>query len=89
MDAGKGWAQLGPTDRPGKPLTVAIVFEDPSIDAADTDIFRGYTPTLVIKGNGFGLAKIIKRDGWVYHPVAPILVFDPPIDPEIVGSVRV
>ncbi|CAM9403362.1 unnamed protein product [Ectocarpus sp. 6 AP-2014] len=84
VDAGKGWAQLGPTDGPGKPLTVAIVFEDPSIDASNTEIFHGHTTDLVVKGTSFRHRRIIKRDGWVYHTVPPILVFDPPIDPEIV-----
>lgn len=84
VDAGKGWAQLGPTDAPGKSQTVAIVFEDPSIDASDTEIYHRYTLDLAIHGTSFGHPGSIKRRDWTYHTVPPILVFDPPIDPEIV-----
>ncbi|CAM9183837.1 unnamed protein product, partial [Ectocarpus sp. 8 AP-2014] len=87
VDAGKGWTQLGPTDSPGKPLTVAIVFEDPSIYASDTEIFHGYTTDLDVKGTSFRHGGTIKRGDWVYDTVPPILIFDPPIDPEVVEVV--
>ncbi|CAN0294216.1 unnamed protein product [Pylaiella littoralis] len=68
----KGWSFIGPADAPPATRTVALVFEDPRIDASDTDIFHGYTETLVIRGTGF------------VRQHRTILEFDPPIDPEIV-----
>ncbi|CAN0120902.1 unnamed protein product [Ectocarpus sp. 13 AM-2016] len=58
VDAGKGWAQLG---YHGKPVAVAILFEDPSIDAPGTEIFHGFTTHLVVKGTGFHNQGSIKR----------------------------
>lgn len=83
VDAGKGWAPLGPTDGPGQSPVATVVFEDPSIDASDKEIFHGSTVELEIHGAGF-LKWRSTRGDWVYDPVPPILVFDPPIDPQII-----
>lgn len=47
---------------------VATVFEDPGIQAADTEINRGFTRELYIHGTGFT------------NVVQPILMFAPPLD---------
>lgn len=52
---------------------VATVFEDPSIQASDTKIYRGFTHELYIFGTGFN------------RVVQPILGFDPPLDTDSVN----
>ncbi|CAM9183914.1 unnamed protein product [Ectocarpus sp. 8 AP-2014] len=47
---------------------VATVFEDPSIQARDTEIYRSFTRELYVYGTGFN------------NVVQPILVFAPPLD---------
>lgn len=47
---------------------VATIFEDPSIQASDTEIYRGFTRELNIYGTGFN------------NVVQPILAFAPPLD---------
>lgn len=53
--------------------TVAIVFEDPSIDASDIEIHGAYAHELEITGTGFN------------KMVMPCLDFDPPLDSATVG----
>lgn len=48
--------------------SVATVFEDPSVDNSDIEVYRTRTQRLVIRGSGFNQA------------VRPILDFDPPLD---------
>lgn len=66
-DAGAGWVPLGPTAaKAGR--KVATVFEDPSIESSDIQIYRTHTHELQITGTGFN--KVAR----------PILDFDPPLD---------
>lgn len=68
-DAGDGWVPLGPTAaKAGR--KVATVFEDPSIEASDIQIYRTHTHELQITGTGFN--KMAR----------PILDFEPSLDAE-------
>lgn len=49
------------------------MFEDPSIDASDIEIHGAYADELEITGTGFNMTP------------APVLAFDPPLDPAAVG----
>lgn len=59
---------------------IATVFEDPSIDASDVEIYRTRTQQLVIDGSGFVNAYITTRGNYDRQTVRTILEFDPPID---------
>ncbi len=50
------------------PSVFVTVFEDPSVDISDIEVYRTRTQRLVIRGSGFNQA------------VRPILDFDPPLD---------
>ena len=51
-NVGDGWVPLGPTAaKTGR--KVATVFEDPSGESSDIEIFRTHTHELMIKGAGF------------------------------------
>lgn len=52
---------------------VATVFEDPTVQASDTEVYRGITQELCIYGTGFN------------NVVQPTLVFAPPLDNEAVN----
>ncbi|CAN0352196.1 unnamed protein product, partial [Hapterophycus canaliculatus] len=66
-EAGDGWVPLGPTAaKAGR--KVATVFEDPTVDASDVEIFRTATHELQITGTGFN--KVFR----------PVLDFEPPLD---------
>ena len=66
-EAGDGWVPLGPTAaKAGR--KVATVFEDPSVEASDIEIYRTHTHELLIKGTGFTKAA------------RPILDFEPALD---------
>lgn len=66
-EAGDGWVPLGPTAaKAGR--KVATVFEDPSVEPSDVEIFRTHTPELQILGTGFN--KLAR----------PVIDFDPPLD---------
>ena len=67
VKASPGWVMFDRTSvLPGR--KVATVFEDPSIQAGDTVLYRGFTRELCISGTGFNSV------------VRPILVFAPPLD---------
>lgn len=66
-EAGDGWVPLGPTAaKAGR--KVATVFEDPSVEASDIEIYRTHTHELMIKGTGFNKAA------------RPMLDFAPALD---------
>ena len=66
-EAGDGWVPLGPTAaKAGR--KVATVFEDPSIEASDIEIYRTHTHELMIRGTGFNKAA------------RPTLDFEPALD---------
>lgn len=66
-EAGDGWVPLGPTAaKAGR--KVATVFEDPSVEASDIEIYRTHTHELAIKGTGFTKAA------------RPVLDFEPALD---------
>ncbi|CAM9641736.1 unnamed protein product, partial [Laminaria digitata] len=66
-EAGDGWVPLGPTAaKAGR--KVATVFEDPSVEASDIEIYRTRTHQLMIKGTGFNKAT------------RPTLDFEPALD---------
>ncbi|CAN0432983.1 unnamed protein product, partial [Laminaria digitata] len=59
--AGDGWVPLGPT--PAKTgRKVATVFEDPSVESSDIEIYRTHTHALMIKGTGFNKAAPPRLD---------------------------
>lgn len=60
------------------------MFEDPSIEASDTEIFHGHTEELVIRGTGFRSPNFKYKKSWTDITAPPVLRFDPPIDPELV-----
>lgn len=83
-NAGKGWAQIGPPGDPTSSRTVAVVFADPTVDASDTEIYRGHTVGLVISGTGFPSSQVKIGDKWTDITTSPVVYFDPPINPELV-----
>ena len=63
-EAGDGWVPLGPTAaKAGR--NVATVFEDPSVEASDIEIYRTQTHQLLVRGTGFTKAA------------RPVLDFEP------------
>lgn len=66
-EAGDGWVPLGPTAaKAGR--KVATVFEDPSVEASDIEIYRTHTHELIVRGTGFNKAA------------RPELFFEPPLN---------
>lgn len=66
-NAGDGWVPLGPTQaKAGR--KVATVFEDPSVEPNDIEIFRTHSHELQIKGTGFNKLQ------------RPTIDFEPPLD---------
>eukprot|EP00903_Cladosiphon_okamuranus_P014061 g13069.t1 len=66
-EAGDGWVPLGPTAaKAGR--KVATVFEDPSVEPSDVEIFRTHTHELQIVGTGFN--KLAR----------PMIDFEPALD---------
>lgn len=66
-DSGDGWVPLGPTQAKAG-SKVATVFEDPSVEASDVEIYRTHTHELQIMGTGFN--KMTR----------PVLDFEPALD---------
>ncbi|CBN78994.1 peptidase S1 and S6, chymotrypsin/Hap [Ectocarpus siliculosus] len=66
-DSGDGWVPLGPTQAKAG-SKVATVFEDPSVEASDVEIYRTHTHELQIRGTGFN--KVVR----------PVLDFEPALD---------
>ncbi|CAN0190438.1 unnamed protein product, partial [Ectocarpus fasciculatus] len=66
-DSGDGWVPLGPTQAKAG-WKVATVFEDPSVEASDVEIYRTHTHELQIRGTGFN------------KQARPILDFEPALD---------
>lgn len=67
VEAGDGWVPLGNTAAKSG-CTVAALFEDPSVEASDIEIYRTQTHELMIKGTGFNKAN------------RPTLNFEPALD---------
>ncbi|CAM9721966.1 unnamed protein product [Ascophyllum nodosum] len=66
-NVGDGWVPLGPT-RAKAGRKVATVFEDPSIEPNNIEIYRTHTHELMIKGTGFNKLS------------PPVLDFEPPLN---------